>query len=74
MDLNAGEKSIMKLWNAHMLRNPALGSSMLVVELDRFVDAHAADIVGMNLYKNFLLHLGNLYEFGVIDRVSSRAA
>ena len=58
----------MKLWNGHMYRNPALGSKMLIVELDRFVDAHAADIVGMNLYKNFVLHLTNLVEFGVIDK------
>ena len=68
LDLNAGEKAFMKLWNGHMYRNPALGSKMLTVELDRFVDAHAADIVGMNLYKNFVLHLTNLVEFEVIDQ------
>ena len=68
VDLNAGEKTIMKLWNAHMCRFPVLGNNMLQIELDRFVDAHAAVIVGMNLYKNFLLHLTNLVEFGVLDQ------
>ena len=68
VDLNAGEKTMMKLWNAHMCRFPVLGNNMLQIELDRFVDAHAAVIVGMNLYKNFLLHLTNLVEFGVLDQ------
>ena len=68
VDLNAGEKTMMKLWNAHMCRFPVLGNNMLQIELDRFVDAHAAAIVGMNLYKNFLLHLTNLVEFGVLDQ------
>ena len=68
VDLNAGEKAFFKLWNAHLHRNPALGSNMLVIVLNLFIDAHAHDIIRMDLYKNFILHLTNLVEFGVIEQ------
>ncbi len=71
VDLNAGEKAFMKMWNRHLFEHECHGNNMLLRVLDLFIDRHAVDIVERNLYKNFLLHLANLVEFDVIDQVRS---
>lgn len=34
--------------------------------LQVFLDHHGQDLLRRNLYRNFILHLSNLYDFGII--------
>ena len=34
--------------------------------LKMFLDAHGQELIRQNLYRNFILHLSNLYDFGII--------
>lgn len=34
--------------------------------LQMFLDAHGQELLRRNLYRNFILHLSNLYDFGII--------
>lgn len=34
--------------------------------LQMFLDAHGQELLQRNLYRNFILHLSNLYDFGII--------
>ncbi len=36
------------------------------VALQMFLDAHGQELLRRNLYRNFILHLSNLYDFGII--------
>lgn len=70
LDLNDGEKAFYKLWNTHMHFNPCFGDVMMVQILEKFIDERGTQIWKYNLYKNFLLHLTNFYEFGILDQVT----
>lgn len=34
--------------------------------LQMFLDSHGEELLRRNLYRNFILHLSNLYDFGII--------
>lgn len=34
--------------------------------LQMFLEAHGQELLRRNLYRNFILHLSNLYDFGII--------
>jgi polycomb protein SUZ12 len=36
------------------------------VALQMFLDNHGQELLKRNLYRNFILHLSNLYDFGII--------
>lgn len=66
-DVNEGEKEILKLWNLHIMKNYKYkGDSMIRQACHDFVDLHGQTILCKKLYKNFTLHLANLYDFGLI--------
>ncbi|XP_057370743.1 polycomb protein SUZ12-like [Daphnia carinata] len=65
-DVNEGEKELMKLWNLHVLKHNYVGDCQMGVALQMFLDAHGQELLKRNLYRNFILHLSNLYDFGII--------
>ena len=67
VDLNEGEKAFFKLWNTHLHNNPCYGDIMMIKILDMFISEYGVRIYRKNLYKNFMLHLSNFHQFGIIS-------
>jgi len=65
-DVNAGEKDFMKMWNHHVQHFTFVGDCQMPQALSMFLDSRGQDIIQKNLFRNFALHLINLFEFGVI--------
>jgi len=65
-DVNAGEKEFMKMWNNHVQKFTFVGDCQMPKALAMFIDIRGQDIVQKNLFRNFSLHLVNLFEFGII--------
>lgn len=43
-----------------------VGDCQMPLGLQMFLDAHGLELLKRNLYRNFILHLCNLYDFGII--------
>lgn len=67
VDISKEEKELMKLWNSHIFNFPGYGDSFMPLSCDHFVRKFANILVQKNLRFNFLLHLFNLYDFGLIS-------
>lgn len=66
-DVNEGEKEILKLWNLHIMKNYKYkGDNMIPQACLDFVESEGPTILSKCLYKNFALHLANLYDFGLL--------
>ncbi|CAL4117818.1 unnamed protein product [Meganyctiphanes norvegica] len=65
-DVNEGEKQIMKMWNLHMLKYNFVGDTQTTLATTMFLEKHAAEIIKKNLYRNFLLHMVSMHDFGLI--------
>lgn len=68
-DVNAGEKEIMRLWNLHIMRKNYIADQQIVQACEDFINETTAYLVENNLCKNFLLHLANLNDYGLMDEV-----
>lgn len=67
-DVNEGEKEILKLWNLHIMQNYKYKADSLIRQacLD-FAEKFGQVIIEKNLYRNFTLHLANIYDYGLIS-------
>ncbi|XP_039488837.1 polycomb protein Su(z)12 isoform X1 [Drosophila santomea] len=65
-DVNEGEKELMKLWNLHVMRHGFVGDCQLPIACEMFLDAKGTEIVRKNLYRNFILHMCSLFDYGLI--------
>lgn len=65
-DVNEGEKEIMNLWNAHVMERNYVGDVQMADACNHFIYRYGRELIHKNLYRNFLLHLTNLYDFGLI--------
>uniref|UniRef100_A0A8D3ECA1 Polycomb protein VEFS-Box domain-containing protein n=1 Tax=Scophthalmus maximus TaxID=52904 RepID=A0A8D3ECA1_SCOMX len=66
MDVNEGEKEIMKLWNLHAMKQGFIADNQMNEACLRFAERHAAHIVERDLCRNFLLHLISMHDFNLI--------
>lgn len=66
-DVNDGEKLLMKMWNLHVMRMGTVADCHVPHAVTTFVEKHGPAIMAQHLYKNLLLHLANLLEFGLIS-------
>lgn len=66
-DVNHGEKEIMKMWNLHVMKYGFVGECHMPLACLMFVEEHGVELVAKNLYRNFLIHLCNLYDFNLIN-------
>ncbi|CAG2101578.1 unnamed protein product [Medioppia subpectinata] len=79
-DVNEGEKEVMKMWNLHIMSNGVdvvfilydrfVGDCQIQLACDMFVKEKGEELFAKNLYKNFILHLNNLYDFGLLNASS----
>ncbi|KAH8335263.1 hypothetical protein KR074_001086 [Drosophila pseudoananassae] len=65
-DVNEGEKELMKLWNLHVMRHGFVGDCQLPLACEMFLEAKGHEIVRKNLYRNFILHMCSLFDYGLI--------
>lgn len=66
-DVNEGEKELMKMWNLHIMRNGYVGDIQIPLACEMFLDLHGKELLEKNLYKNFILHLCNFFDYGLIS-------
>jgi len=66
-DVNEGEKEFMKMWNLHVQHFVFVGNCQMSMALEMFIEEKGNEIFEKNLFRNFVLHVCNLFEFGVIN-------
>uniref|UniRef100_A0A669BGN0 SUZ12 polycomb repressive complex 2 subunit a n=1 Tax=Oreochromis niloticus TaxID=8128 RepID=A0A669BGN0_ORENI len=74
MDVNEGEKEIMKLWNLHVMKRGFIADNQMNEACLLFAEHHAAVIVKRNLCRNFLLHLISMHDFNLISTLTINQA
>ncbi|XP_065360772.1 polycomb protein Su(z)12 isoform X2 [Calliphora vicina] len=66
-DVNEGEKELMKLWNLHVMKNGYVGDCQLPLACEMFLDANGHEIIRKNIYRNFILHMCSLFDYGLVS-------
>lgn len=66
--LNDGEKQLTNLWNKFVECQVVFGIKHMQNKCEMFIDAYASEICQQQLYQNFLLHLCNLYDVGLLQQ------
>lgn len=66
-DVNEGEKELMKLWNLHVMKHGFVGDCQLPIACEMFLDTNGHDIVRRNIYRNFILHMCSLFDYGLVS-------
>lgn len=65
-DVNEGEKELMKLWNLHCLKYGYIADCQIPLASQKFVEDNGKYILEKGMWKNFLLHMVNLFDFSLI--------
>lgn len=66
-DVNGGEKNIMTMWNLHVMKYNYIGDCQMPTACEKFVEVHGREILELNLYRNFLLHLISMHDYHLIS-------
>jgi polycomb protein SUZ12 len=66
-DVNEGEKELMKLWNLHVMKYGYVGDCQIPICISMFLECHGIELLQKNLYRNFVLHMCSLFDFGLIS-------
>lgn len=69
-DVNEGEKELMKMWNLHVMRHGFVGDCQIPLACTMFLQARGRELLMKNLYRNFILHLCSLFDFGLVSPVT----
>lgn len=67
IDVNSGEKEVMKLWNLHIMKHHYICNKQMFSAVQHFIDDCGEQILRENLYRNFMLHVCNLCGFGLLS-------
>lgn len=66
-DVNEGEKELMKMWNLHVMKYGYVGDCQIPLACDMFLGKKGRELLQKNLYRNFILHLCSLFDYGLIS-------
>ncbi|XP_017472140.1 PREDICTED: polycomb protein Su(z)12 isoform X1 [Rhagoletis zephyria] len=66
-DVNEGEKELMKLWNLHVMKHGYVGDCQLPLACEMFLDSNGHEVIRKNLYRNFILHMCSLFDYGLVS-------
>lgn len=66
-DVNEGEKELMKMWNLHVMKYGYVGDCQIPIALDMFIDCRGRELLKKNLYRNFVLHMSSMFDFGLVS-------
>lgn len=67
VDVNDGEKSIMKLWNLFVMKHSFVSDAQIPAAVVSFIEMHGEYIIANHLYRNCIIHLSNLFDYGLIS-------
>lgn len=67
IDVNDGEKEIMKLWNLYILKHAIVCESQVSKAAISFIENYGEFILVNNLRRNCFIHLSNLFDYGLIS-------
>lgn len=68
-DVNEGEKELMKMWNLHVMKNGFVGDCQIPLACSVFVQNKGKELLLKNLYRNFVVHMCSLFDFGLVSAV-----
>ncbi|XP_066603808.1 polycomb protein suz12-B [Prorops nasuta] len=68
-DVNEGEKELMKMWNLHVMKHGYVGDCQIPLACQMFLKTKGKELLMKNLYRNFVLHMCSLFDFGLISPV-----
>lgn len=66
-DVNDGEKELMKMWNLHIMKYVFVGDCQIPIACDMFIDKRGRELLEKKLYRNFLLHMCSMCDFGLLS-------
>lgn len=66
-DVNEGEKELMKMWNLHVMKSNYVGDCQIAEACGAFLEDKGKELLEKNLYRNFILHMSSLHDFGMIS-------
>uniref|UniRef100_A0A182JRA7 Uncharacterized protein n=1 Tax=Anopheles christyi TaxID=43041 RepID=A0A182JRA7_9DIPT len=66
-DVNEGEKELMKMWNLHVMKYGYSGDCQIPIALEMFIDLRGRELMARNLFRNFVLHMCSLFDFGLVS-------
>ncbi|XP_058054537.1 polycomb protein suz12 isoform X2 [Anopheles bellator] len=66
-DVNEGEKELMKMWNLHVMKYGYVGDCQIPIALEMFIDLRGRELWARNLYRNFVLHMSSMFDFGLVS-------
>ncbi|XP_038223589.1 polycomb protein suz12-B [Zerene cesonia] len=69
-DVNEGEKELMKMWNLHVMKYNYVGDCQIPLACQMFLQMKGKELLEKNLYRNFILHMCSLHDFGLISSVA----
>lgn len=68
-DVNEGEKELMKMWNLHIMKYGFVGDCQIPLACAMFVQHKGRELLLKNLYRNFVVHMSSLFDFGLVSAV-----
>lgn len=68
-DVNEGEKELMKMWNLHVMKHGFVGDCQIPLACSMFVQMKGKEVLMKNLYRNFVVHMCSLFDFGLLSAV-----
>ncbi|GBP54281.1 Polycomb protein Su(z)12 [Eumeta japonica] len=69
-DVNEGEKELMKMWNLHVMKYNYVGDCQIPLACQMFLQMRGKELLEKNLYRNFVLHMCSLHDFGLLSPVA----
>ncbi|KAL4711986.1 hypothetical protein ACJJTC_003653 [Scirpophaga incertulas] len=69
-DVNEGEKELMKMWNLHVMKYNYVGDCQIPLACQMFLQMKGKELLEKNLYRNFILHMCSLHDFGLLSPVT----
>lgn len=69
-DVNEGEKELMKMWNLHVMKYNYVGDCQIPLACQMFLQMKGKELLEKNLYRNFVLHMSSLHDFGLLSPVA----
>ncbi|XP_035445166.2 polycomb protein suz12-B isoform X2 [Spodoptera frugiperda] len=69
-DVNEGEKELMKMWNLHVMKYNYVGDCQIPIACQMFLQMRGKELLEKNLYRNFVLHMCSLHDFGLLSPVA----
>lgn len=69
-DVNEGEKELMKMWNLHVMKYNFVGDCQIPIACQMFLQMKGKELLEKNLYRNFILHMSSLHDFGMLSPVA----